>query len=343
MKPVWALINHHDRNQYHVHLLSDSPPGREMLGYRTDSRDKMINVRGLGNPELCELIQSARIDVLVDLNAYSSPDRLTLFLRRPAPVVIAWFNMYATSGLPGIDYIIGDDQVAYSGEERFFCEQVLRLPLSYLTFEVSHPVPPVEISPCLKSGTFTFGSLVSQYKITPPVLDAWAQILKRSEKTQFLIANAALKSPYNREYLLGQFAHRGVAEERVVLEGPEDHLTFLQKYNRIDLALDAFPYNGGTTTMEALWQGVPVLSLKGDRWASRTSQSLLNNVPLARFIASDPEEYIALAVKYAKDPNPLGELRQHLRELLLSSSVTDGRTLAIQMENLYQKVLQRRT
>jgi predicted O-linked N-acetylglucosamine transferase (SPINDLY family) len=264
-----------------------------------------------------------------------------LFLERPAPVTVAWFNMYATSGLPGIDYLVGDDQVVRPDEEAFFTEKIVRLPLSYLTFQVDHPVPPVVPPPCLQHGSLTFGSLVAQYKITPAVLDAWADILRRTNRTRLLLANTALKSLHNRRYVAWQFTRRGVAPERLVLCGPADHVAFLKYYDRIDVALDAFPYNGGTTTMEAMWQGVPVLTFDGDRWASRTSHTLLHRTHLAEFVADDVRQMVELAISLARSPDTplrLSDLRQQMRSRLQASSACDTPALARSMERFCRAV-----
>jgi protein O-GlcNAc transferase len=338
MKPVWALINEHDRAAFEIHLFSDDAAGGDMPGYLAHPRDRLHEVGRLNNGELADLMQSCGIDILVDLSGYSQPARLPLFLRHAAPVTVAWFNTYATSGLSGLDYVIGDDEVVRHGEERFFTEEVLRLPISYLTFQVSHPAPPIVAPPCVTRGHLTFGSLVSQYKIAPPVLDAWAEILKRADQARLLLANAALKSIWNRQYLADQFARRGVDRDRLTLEGPADHFAFLQHYDRIDVALDAFPYNGGTTTMEAIWQGVPVLTFEGDRWASRTSQSLLRRTHLGEFVAKDATAMIDFAIELARDrsaPARLSELRRQMRQRLRESSACQARALAQNMERLY--------
>ncbi len=173
MKPVWGVINHHDRSVFEVHLFSDRMPPSAESGYPANPLDHVYDARGLSNADLASLVTRTGIDILVDLNGYSFQSRLGLFMRRPAPVIIGWFNMYATSGIDAFDYIIGD------------------------------------------------------------------------------------------------------AADRLLLDGPAPHKTFLAAYARVDIALDTFPYNGGTTTMEALWQGVPVLTFNGDRSASRQSRSLL--------------------------------------------------------------------
>lgn len=246
--------------------------------------------------------------------------------------------MFATSGFPAFDYIVGDKHVLLPEEEQFYVEGALRLPCSYLTFQVDYPVPDVATSPCLITGRFTFGSLVSQYKITPPVIDAWSEILKKSNGSQLVLANADLNSPHNRYYVQDQFQSRDVAADQLLFLPPADHEAFLKYYDQIDLALDAFPYNGGTTTMEAIWQGVPVLTKKGDRWAARTSQSLLFECHLSDFVATDLSGYIDQAVGWATNKSAwqkLSTLRNTMRARLRVSSVCDCELLTREMEKLY--------
>lgn len=340
MKPVWGLIRHHDRSAFEIHLLSDSPlpkPTPEALR----AEDRVHLTKHLDNRQLARRIASLGIDILVDLNAFSTPARLPLWLAPPAPVTVGWFNSFATSALPGFDYLVGDDAVIRPGEEAFFTERLLRLPLSYLAWEVPHPVPPVQPPPCLRDGGFTFGSLMSQYKITPGVLDTWAGILREAAAARLLLANALLKSPHNQAWLKARFAERGVGAERLILRGPAEHLEFLRNYDDIDVALDAFPYNGGTTTMEAVWQGVPVLTFAGDRWASRTSCSLLRDTHLGEFVAADVEDYAGRAVALANDPaigGRLAPLRAEMRERLAASRACDTTELARAMEALYRRI-----
>jgi predicted O-linked N-acetylglucosamine transferase (SPINDLY family) len=340
MKPVWGLINAHRRDEFEIHLFSDSPMEPAWPDYQAQSADRLHYIAELDNHALNALIRQQEIDVLIDLNAYSTTDRLGLFLSHPAPVTMAWFNMYATSGLPGFDYIIGDNYVVLPAERSYYSETVISLPVSYLTFTVNDDVPAVTAPPCKQSDGLTFGSLVSQYKITPRVLDAWAEILRRTRKSRLFLANATLKSKWNRAYVRDQFQQRGVAPERVSLAGPQNHRGFLKYYDRMDVALDAFPYNGGTTTMEAIWQGVPVLTFIGDRWASRTSYSLLANSPVRDFVAADCRGMIEQAVAMADDPKTpsrLDELRGRLRGRLAESVVCDTRAFCRQMETLYKK------
>lgn len=335
MKPVWGLINQHDRAAFHINLFSDAPQSAIQQGYRPAFSDRFFNTTSLSNEGLATLIREAQIDVLIDLNGYSNMRRLPLYNFRPAPVILDWFNMYATTGMSCFDYLIGDSQTIPTSEEAFYSEKILRVPGSYLTFSVDYPVPPISDPPHLTQSGITFGSLASQYKLTPEVLAAWARILHVTPNSGLLLKNKHLASATTREYLQKVFLNLGIPAERLILEGPEDHYAFLAAYNRIDIALDPFPYNGGTTTTEALWQGVPVITFAGGRWASRTSASILHAAGMSDFVAADLATYISLATHWAASPNQLTDLRRTMRAKLSSSSVCDTATFARHMEDLY--------
>jgi predicted O-linked N-acetylglucosamine transferase (SPINDLY family) len=240
------------------------------------------------------------------------------------------------------DYLIGDENTIPPHEERFYSEKILRVPdASYLTFSVDYPVPPVADPPCLGQTGITFGSLASQYKITNEVIAAWSRILQRTPGSTLLLKNKHLASPATQQFIHGLFRESGVHSERVRLEGPADHYDFLKAYDRIDIALDPFPYNGGTTTTEAIWQGVPIVTFYGDRWAARTSASILRAGGLEEFVAVDVESYIELATRWgcAQDtPDRLASLRRVMRTQVAASSVCDTRSFARAMEELYLSV-----
>lgn len=341
MKPVWGLINHHDRESFEIHLFSDGPEPLIAEGYGRHSRDHLHETNVLSNEALAQLIEEVQIDVLVDLNGYSKPPRLGLFALRVAPVQVAWFNMFATSGLRGFDYIVGDRHVIPDQEESFYTEQIVRVPGSYLTFEVGYSVPDISHLPCLAAGFLTFGCLAPQYKITTEVIEAWSRILSASTTSRLVLKNVVLEQPAARDFVCGQFARFSIAPDRLDLEGPAEHYTFLERYAGIDVALDTFPYNGGTTTMEALWQGVPVLCFAGDRWASRISASLLREAGLAEFVAPDLEHHIAQGIALASDsetPARLDTLRKSMRHRLLASPVCDVTSFARNMERAYMAI-----
>jgi predicted O-linked N-acetylglucosamine transferase (SPINDLY family) len=338
MKPVWALINHHDRQHFEIHLFSDAHSSRIRYGYLAHPKDRFHDTTGLSNELLSQLIEQEGIDLLIDLNGYSTVERLPLFAMRPAPVIVGWFNMYATTGIASYDYLIGDDLVIPPEEEEFYCERIVRVPGSYLTFEVTYPVPPVTDPPSVAHGAVTFGCLASQYKITGEVIAAWSRILRQVPHSSVFLKNGALASPGSRQFVQDIFARHGISPEQVRLEGPADHYQFLEKYGAIDVALDTFPYNGGTTTTEAIWQGVPVVAFTGDRWVSRTSASILQSAGLGELVGRTLEEYELTAIRLAKSPNRLLDLRRKMRSRLRDSLVCDAQSFARNMERLYTQM-----
>jgi len=339
MKPVWGLINQHDRRDFDIYLFSDGPRSTILHGYNSTDADHFFDTTRLSNEDLAALIRKNEIQVLVDLNGYSDMKRLPMFMLRPARVIVGWFNMYATTSMPCFDYLVGDREAIPPEEEDFYSEKVKRVTHSYLTFCVDYPVPPVAELPCTRDCPFTFGCLGSQYKITSEVVKAWSRILAASPGSRLLIKNRHLGSRSSREFMENLFSRFGVARERLLLEGPEDHFEFLKAYDKVDLAFDTFPYNGGTTTTEAIWQGVPVVTFAGDRWASRTSASILRAGGLREFVANNLEEYISLAGHLANSPEEITRLawiRTNMRKQLIASSVCDTRGFAREMEGIYR-------
>jgi predicted O-linked N-acetylglucosamine transferase (SPINDLY family) len=345
MKPVWGLINRHDRERFEIHLFSDAPESRVEHGYRKHPADRFHDISGLGHDDVARLVEAQGIDLLVDLNGYSRAPRLAVFARRPAPVLVSWFNMFAPPGMGCFDLLIGDGHVIPPAEEAEYGVPIGRVAGSYLTFEVDYPVPEVAPAPCLARGGVTFGCLAPQYKITTEVVEAWARILHGSPGSRLILKSVVLGSAANRAFVRGLFDRPGIPDDRVELDGPAEHHAFLEKYAEVDVALDTFPYNGGTTTMEALWQGVPVLTFDGDRWASRISASLLRNAGLPEFVAPDLEGYVRAAVDLANAPDTparLGALRRTLRDRLRCAPVCDVRSFAAEMERHYLRLWQRR-
>jgi predicted O-linked N-acetylglucosamine transferase (SPINDLY family) len=215
----------------------------------------------------------------------------------------------------------------------------VRVPGSYLTFEVTYPVLPVADPPCLANGAITFGCLASQYKITSEVIGVWSRILRQVPDSTLILKNAALATPGVREFGHGHFERHAISPARIRLEGPSDHYRFLEVYGEIDIALDTFPYNGGTTTTEAIWQGVPVVAFSGDRWAARTSASILRAAALSELVGQTLEDYISLAISLANSTDRIVDLRRNMRSRLRESPVCNTESFARNMERLYMLAL----
>jgi protein O-GlcNAc transferase len=336
MKPVWGLVNKHDRNGFAVHLLSDATEEEcAAAGYRPDARDTFVAIRGLDNERAAERIAAAELDLLVDLNGYSALGRLPVVALRPARSVVAWFNHFATSGMTAYDCLIGDAVVVHADEEVHYTERIVRVPGTYLTFDVAYAVPPVEQAPARRNGHVTFGCFASQYKLTPQVVRAWAAILDGAPEAELLVKNRTMQAECNRVLLMQRLTDHGIDPARITLEPGAPHYDYLAAYSRVDVALDPFPYNGGTTTSEALWQGVPVLCFDGDRWAARQGASLLRAAGLDEFVAQDEADYVSRGIRLGRG---FTDERMTMRTRLAASSMMDTTAFAREVEDIYRRL-----
>jgi len=339
MKPVWGVLRSHDRAAFEIHLFVEGGMPDRRQGYAPDRRDRVHHLDELSNEEAARRVAAAGIDILVDLNALAWPHRLGLVLRRPAPIQIGWFNAYATSGTAAFDFAVADRVALPPRENRFCSERILCVRGTYLAFTVLYRVPPLTAPPSPGSGTLTFGCLAPHYKLTPPVIETFAEILRRAPAARLLLKNTALDHAGNRAALTGRFQRLGVDPARLILSGYSEHYRFLQAYSQIDVALDTFPYSGGTTTSEALWQGVPVLTIRGDRWAARTTASLLAAAGLSSWICPSRAAFIARAVALTRQPpHGLAALRRRLRRTVAASAVCNVGGLCRQLERHYLTV-----
>jgi protein O-GlcNAc transferase len=333
MKMYMGVLNAHDRDRFEVNLIVDGALPSAASGYRDHESDRIWQVAGVPNAELASHIAAAKIDVLIDLNGYSHTARLPLLLHRSAPLQIAWQGMYATTGFPCVDVLISDEAALPPSEECHYTERIHRVRHTYLAFHVFYETPAVVPPPCLQNGHITFGSLASAYKLTPQTLAAWSQILHAVPTARLLVRNAALDHESNRADLLARFADLKIPAQRLTLLGSAEHLEFLRTYDQIDVALDAFPYNGGTTTAEALWQGVPVLTTNGDRWAGRTSRSILTAAGLSEWVAPDLPSLVRMAGALASAE--LAPARATQRARIAASPACDVVSLCRELEVLY--------
>ncbi len=220
MKPVWALANRHDRDRFELFFYSDVQPERVPQGYRPAESDHWHWTGSLGAIEMAQLISEHDLDLLVDLNGFSRLPRLAVFASRPAPRQIGWFNMFATTGMDGFDYLIGDETVVLPGEQANYGERIVRIAGCYLTFEMTYPVPDVRRRLVNPRRRFTFGSLASLYKITPQVIELWAGILRRCPDSRLLLRNSGLRTTANQDWLRERFLRHGIAADRFQLGGP---------------------------------------------------------------------------------------------------------------------------
>jgi len=288
---------------------------------------------GVSDRDLAERIRRDRIDILVDLSGPTAGTRLASFAWKPAPVALAWLGYSGTTGLDTIDYILGDAEVLPEGVAQS-SETPWRLPDAYLCFSPQPQIPSVGPLPALTNGHVTFGSLNNTGKLSAATLDAWAQILTLVPKSRLhLKTRRKDQAADGTARLIAEFTSRGIASDRVtILEWTEGWLKHLPYYNGFDIGLDPFPYNGTTTTCESLLMGVPVLTLRGDRFISRVGATILHNAGLDDWITDDVGTYVARAVALASDVEALSRLRQTLRAQFVASPVCDAPRFARNFE-----------
>jgi protein O-GlcNAc transferase len=325
------LLRHHDRNVVEVFCFFDGAVGDSVPRLRPLA-DHWRDVRELDNTQLATCIRANEIDVLVDVAGHTHfRDRFPVLASGPAPLQITSIGYPNTTGLSTVDFRLSDSISDPPGRsDGWYSEKLLRLDPCFVCYAPPEDAP--ELPQTMPVRPFTFGSFNALPKITDAVLDLWAVILARTPGTRLLLSNLELADPEIRSALSLDFQRRGIDTERIELRPPagarRDHL---KAYAEMDLALDTFPYNGLTTTCEALWMGVPVVTLKGDRHVARVGASLLACCGLERWVANSAEEYLAIALRASGDP-PM--CRARLRDLLRASALLDGDAYARRFEAL---------
>ncbi|HEX8956076.1 MAG TPA: peptide-binding protein, partial [Burkholderiaceae bacterium] len=295
-------------------------------------------VFGMSDEQLARLIHGEAIDILIDLSGHTTGTRLPMFAWKPAPLQISWLGYFATTGLAAIDYFVADPWALPPGDEADFSEAVWRLPETRLCLGVPDCDLAPSPLPALARGHVTFGCCNGASKLGEEVIALWARILHAVPASRLLLKNLQFSDPSRRADMQGRFASRGIAPERLLLEGPSPREEYLRTYERIDIALDPFPYPGGTTTAEALWMGVPVLTLSGRRFLARQGVGLLANAGLPGWIAADAEDYLAKAIAAAADLPALARLRAGLRAQVLASPLFDAPRFAGHFETMLREM-----
>jgi predicted O-linked N-acetylglucosamine transferase (SPINDLY family) len=291
------------------------------------------------DPEFAKAVLDDRIDILVELTGHTGNNRLSALANRLAPVQMSWLGYPCTTGLEAIGYRITEAVADPVGAaDPHYTEALVRLPHSFLCYRPPE-APAVGPLPSLAGSAFTFGSFNNLPKVNAEVVDTWAEILRRVPGSRLLLKSRALACREPTDRIRQEFVDCGVAGDRIELVGwrrdPAEHLLL---YGQIDVALDPFPYNGTTTTCEAMWMGVPALTLAGNRHAARVGASLLTQVGLETFVAGTREDYVAKAVALAAARDDLAKVRETLRERMAASPLCDAAGFARDMEAAYRAV-----
>ena len=329
-----SILRNHASDAVEVFCYSNNLKDDDLTASFQSDADHWRRLRGLTDEAAATLIRADAIDILVDMSGHTALNRLPLFARRPAPVQVSWLGYFGTTGLTAMDYVLADRFVVPPGEDDAFTEQVWRMPGSYLCFmppDMDVPVRSRDVQ-----GPITFGSFNNLAKLSSHTAALWARVVQSVPQSRLLLKTSQLADAAVCQAVRERFAGHGIEADRLVLEGPSPRADLLASYNRVDIALDPYPYGGGTTTAEALWMGAPVVTLRGGTWTGRVSESILSSVGLSDMVAGSQEAYVDLAATLAADQDRRTALHATLRSRLEASPFCDGEGFTRQLEDAWR-------
>jgi protein O-GlcNAc transferase len=335
--PVLASYNH---EQFEVFCYSDVSTPDTITERFQGYADQWRNIAGTPDERVAGLIRKDGIDILIDLAGHTGYNRMLTFARKPAPIQISYLGYPNTTGLSAVDYRLVDAYTDPPGlTEPFYTEKLIRMPECFLSFLPDKDSPPVGDLPALKTGHITFGSFNIFQKVSHETIALWAEILKELPDSYLIMKSPSFNDRTTCNYAISRFLIRGISSKRIELRARmpsfKEHL---ELYNRVDIGLDTYPYNGTTTTCEAIWMGVPVITLAGNTHASRVGTSLLSNIGLPELVAKTTDEYISITVNLARDLKRLQSLRGNLRNTMQCSPLCDVKKFITHLESCYRQI-----
>lgn len=334
------LLEHRDREAFETICYSADPAEASPPPPLRYAADRWRTTAGLSDEALVALIRADQIDILVDLDGHSNGNRLRAFALKPAPVQVSWIGYFHTTGLPAMDAIFMDAVMVRPGEDGRFVEQVVRLPHSRFCYRAPDCAGSVAPPPSLRQGAITFGSFNLIAKLNPRVIQVWSRVLQAVPASRLLLKSINLSDPVVCRRLEEAFAAHGIGRDRLELRGPSSHAAMFEEYGDVDIALDPFPFTGGITSCEALWMGVPIVTMPGERPVSRQTAGLLEVLGLTELIVGDEEEYVRIAMALASDAERLLGLRTGLRPRMAASPLCDSAGMMGRVEAAYRRLWQ---
>lgn len=329
-----TILSNYDKNVFEIFLFIDNNIVDQNTSEFISLVDKSFNISNLDNVEAINLIREQNIDFMIDLMGLTSVKRFGIFKNRVAHTQISWLGYNNTIGLKNMDYIIADHNLILAKEEKYYHEKIIYLPNIWVCHSGIEVNAEKNNHPCLKNNYITFGSFNNFNKINKNVVQVWSSILKASKPSKLILKSSA---KVDLDYLKLMFKESGVLDSVVIFEKKklENHF---QLYNNVDIALDTFPYNGVTTSFEAILMGVPVLTMKGFNFNSRCGESINKNLGLNDFIAENEYDYVNKALELSKDKSRLIEIRNSLHENAKFSPLFNKQKFSIEFFNALKKI-----
>jgi protein O-GlcNAc transferase len=336
---LWPLLSNHDRAAVEIVCYSDVASPDAVTAMLQTKADVWRHTVGLTDAQLARLIRDDQIDVLVDLTLHMAHGRLLTFARRPAPVQLTWLGYPGTTGVDAIQCRLTDPHLepVDSHNPSPFVEQPHHLPHTFWCYDPLTTQPPLGPLPALTNGLVTFGCLNNFCKVNGDVLMAWAAVLQKVPRSRMLMM---VPPGQARQRVLDTLTTAGVAPDRIDFLSFQPRAVYLAAYQRIDLGLDTFPYNGHTTTLDSLWMGVPVVTRVGPTVVGRAGLSMLRNLDLPDLAAQSTDSYVQLATAWASNLEKLATLRAQLRDRMTASPLMNAPAFAAAMENAYRRTWQ---
>lgn len=335
-----SVLDGHNKNAVETYGYANVRAISETTERIAQKFDHYRNIFGLGDKEVVALIEEEQVDILVDLAGHSTDNRILVMAYKPAPIQVTYLGYFDTTAVQAIDYMLTDGIADPPGSQKFYTEELALLPDGFLCYRPADYAPPVTSLPAERNGHITFGVLCNNRKINPNIMELWAEIIKAKKESRLLLMFRTGNDPDMRNYYLSEFERLGIPNQRVAICGGTHHAEYLKYYSEVDIVLDTFPFNGATTTCEALWMGVPVISLVGELHVSRVGLSILTRIGLELFAASTSKEYVAKATALANNRQALENLRASMRERMNSSILRDAKKFAGGVESAYRKMWQ---
>lgn len=335
MRFLPPLFEHHDRSQFEVWVYSLGATKDDLTEGVRRSVDHYVPFRGSGE-ELTELIREDGIDILIDLAGPTMDWAFyQAFARKPAPVQVSWMGVVSTTGLTTMDYFLGDALLPCPGTDHLFSETVYRISGACYTYRPFADIP-VAPAPCLERGYITFGAYHRAGKITRQVVHLWAAVLHAVPGSRLLMKYSGMNTETQQRRYIAWFAEEGIEKERLQFAGASVQREYLASYGDIDIALDSFPYNGGSTSLDTMWMGVPIVTLTGRLPVQRCGAEVLTLVGSPDLVAETPEQYVEAAVFLSQAVPRIPGLRQNVRRALQNSSIMDEPGLARRVEAAFR-------
>jgi predicted O-linked N-acetylglucosamine transferase (SPINDLY family) len=332
LKPI---LEHHDRSAFTAYCYSNHPKSHAAADELKSRCDGWRDVSDLDDGAFVDLVQNDAIDLLIDLSGHTNRNRLSAFVRHPAPVQITWLGYLNTTGISATDYRICDRFTDPEGaSEHLHVERLLRMPNSQWCYTPWIELPRIETPHPDRPDALVFGSFNQLAKVTDATLNAWCMILRSLPTSELLVMD--VRTPSTRDNLLRRIAERGVDPARVRTQARTSIEDYLRRVGNCDISLDTFPYSGATTTLDALWMDVPVVGLRGERGVSRSAFSILRSLRLDELIAGDWDDYVETNVRLAMDRAWRQTLRRNLRQKLECSPLMDAAVFVRDLEALYR-------